>query len=148
MSNDNKELKNLININEDACEFYETAREKIENPQLRVTLNNLMLLHADVKTSLQAELSSLGNDSEAEETIKGQAAEFFALIASKISNDVDGTWVSHLEEAEDRCLHSMQDAIQNDNVTPATKITLSKELEKLKASHDLMRDLKKNLKSA
>ena len=41
MSNVNKEIQKLANINEDACEFYEEAREKTENPSFQQTFGKI-----------------------------------------------------------------------------------------------------------
>lgn len=146
--NDNNELQKLINVNKDACEFYEDASEKIDNPQLKMTFRNLEALHEGVIVSLQDQVRLNGGDPEAHETLIGQSAQLFGKLAASISNDMDETLVSHLEEAEDRCLHSMQDAIDDDDVSIQTKTFLGQELVKLQKSHDYMKSLKDTLKAA
>lgn len=149
MSNhENKELGKLININKDAVEFYKSAQEKSENTSFRRTFQDLESLHSSVIMNLQSRIRSNGGNPEADETLKGQAAKFWGEMMANMSNDVDETLVKHLEEAEDRCLHSIEDAIQHDEVSPATKAALQKEKVALQKSHDYMKALKDSLKHA
>lgn len=149
MSNkENKELSKLININEDACEFYESAQKQAEDSQLKATFGNLENMHKSVIISLKNCVRANGGDPEAEETLAGQAQQFWGELMAKISNDVDETLVTHLEEAEDRCLHSIQDAIQSDDVGTSTKAALQNELSALQKSHDYMKALKDRMKAA
>lgn len=152
MSNDikkeNKELEHLININEDAAEFYESAQEHAKNPQMKITYRNLENLHKGVITNIEQVVRANGGEADSGETILGGMRQFFGELHAKISNDVDETLVTHLEEAEDRCLHSMQDAIESDDISPATKTVLQKELSTLQKSHDYMKSLKDCMKEA
>ncbi len=145
---ENKQLAKLININEDACEFYEDAQKQAKSPQIKTTFANLESLHKGVIINLQQKIRANGGNPEANETFMGQAAQFFGQMAAKISNDVDETLVTHLEEAEDRCLHSIQDAMDSEDVTPSTKAMLQGELATLQKSHDYMKSLKDSLKAA
>lgn len=145
---ENKELCKLIDINTDACDFYESAQEKAENPKMRTVFGNLENLHKNVIISLQQKVRSNGGDPEADETFTGKAALFFGNLATKISNDVDETLVKHLEEAEDRCLHSIEDAMKNKDITASTKALLQDELVSLRRSHDYMKSLKDQMKAA
>ena len=107
-SQENKEIAKLININEDAAEFYESAQEQAKSADIKSTFANLETLHKSVIISLQNIVRMNGGKPEAEETFVGQAQQFWGELMASISNDVDETLVTHLEEAEDRCLHSIQ----------------------------------------
>ncbi|MCC6598863.1 MAG: PA2169 family four-helix-bundle protein [Alphaproteobacteria bacterium] len=145
---ENKEFGKLININKDACEFYESACEKAESAQLKKTFRDLEDLHKKVAADLQRHVRAHGGDSKADETFVGQTQKFWGGLMASISNDVDETLVSHLEEAEDRCLKSMKDAINDDRVTPGAKTLLMQELALLQNSHDHMKSLKNYMKAA
>lgn len=153
MSNDNKienrALQSLINVNEDAAEFYETAQEKVEDKTMISTFKSLEGLHESVITNLQGILKANGEDDvEADETITGSAREMFATLMAKVSNDPDALLVTHLEEAEDRCLHYIKDAMENEDISPATKAALQGELTALQKSHDYVKSLKDQMKVA
>ncbi len=143
-----KELRKLININQDACEFYESACGKIENPSLESTFRNLESLHKGVVVNLQNYAARRGETLEAGDTFAGQARQFWGEMMANISNDVDETLVAQLEEAEDRCLHSIEDAMKNKDISAETKSTLQGELRALQKSHDYMKALKESMKAA
>lgn len=145
---ENKELSTLININEDACEFYEYAQKKAENAHIRKVFSNLETLHKDIVIKLQQQMRAQGGTADAEETLVGQTQKFWGKLMASISNDVDETLVTHLEEAEDRCLHSMEDAIKSENVSPSTRTVLQGELASLRKSHDYMKILKESMQDA
>ena len=143
-----KEISNIININEDAVEFYNSAQEKAEDPHLKSTFANLESLHNSVVINLTSHLRAEGHEAEPKETFTGQAYQFWASLVASISNDIDETLVTQLEEAEDRCLHSIQDAFTSDNITPVSKSALQTEFVALKKSHDYMKALKDAMKAA
>ncbi len=145
---ENKELLKLISINKDACEFYDSAQEETKADDMKSTFKHLEKLHGDVVTAIESRVRANGGEADADETITGQVKEFFGVLMSKISNDVDETLVSHLEEAEDRCLHSVQDAIASKNISPETKAFLENQYIALRQSHDYMKALKDQMKRA
>lgn len=147
-NNENNKLIKLIRINEDASEFYESAQDEVESTHLKTTFKDLEVLHSDVIKNLKARVLINGGDADADETAYGKACEMFGILMSKISNDTDETLVKHLEEAEDRCLESMQEIMESDGVTPETKTLLVDELSALRKSHDYMKALKDQMKAA
>lgn len=145
---ENKELCKLISINKDACSFYEVAIEETKSPTFKQTFENLCVLHSSIIANLQNQVRINGGDPEAEQTLLGQTQKFWGELMAAVSNDVDETLVAHLEEAEDRCLHSMQEAIENGDITPKTRSVLNQELFALKKSHDYMKELKEMMRAA
>jgi len=146
---ENKILGHLIDINKDACSFYESALEKVENPRYQRSFSDLERLHEGVVIDLSRRLRENGAEMQDNDgTMMGKAAQFFGEIASKVSNDVDETLISRLEEAEDRCLHSMRDALDEGGIRPDTKAFLIEELSTLQKSHDFMKALKESVKAA
>lgn len=147
-NNTQKEISKLVNLNKDACEFYEEAKEKVDSVSIKQTFSNLETLHRNVMTNLQQQLRIMGGDPEADETFGGDMAQLWANISASVSNDTDTTWVSHLEEAEDRCLHQIQDIMKDEDIDASVKASLTKEAETLRQSHDFMKDLKDCMKKA
>lgn len=148
---ENKELGRLIDINKDAADFYDKALNEIESGNLKSTFSNLREIHNQVAVSLQNRLQNNGADFDtlsADGTLKGDASKLWGQLVAKVSNDVDETLVSHLEEAEDRCLHSVQDAIEKEELQAETKALLRRELSTLQRTHDHMKSLKDEMKAA
>lgn len=142
-----KILNHLIDINRDACDFYKSAAEKADDTNLAQTFTNLERLHSTVESDLRRVIRENGGKSDADGSVVGASARFFGELAAKISNDTDATLVSHLEEAEDRCLHSIEDAMKKD-IRPDVKTVLLNELSTLRKTHDYMKALKDSMKAA
>ena len=138
LKKENKIINHLADLNKDACEFYEEAREEVKSPKLKQTFSDLETLHRDVMTDLQS----------IDETLRGQIAQMWGELKAKVSSDFDSTIVSELEEAEDRCLHAMQDAIKSTEISETTRVRLEKDLKSLQRSHDYMKSLQDIMKSA
>lgn len=144
-------LKNLIDMNIDAVEFYQLAESKAEDPELKRNFAQLSKIHDQTKSALQRRMQTEGagpDEVEASTTVRGKAEKMFGNLLATLSSDVDAALISRLEEAEDRCLHSMDDAIKNKSLTPATQALLEKELGNLQTTHDFMRSLKISAKAA
>lgn len=148
LKDENNELHKLVNINKDACEFYNSAVQEAQSAEIKQTFTKLENLHRQVMGNLQNQIRINGGDPEADETLVGKGAQFWGELMAKVSNDVDTTLVKHLEEAEDRCLHSMEDAMKDDDIRPATKAALQSEMDTLRKAHDYMKALKDALKAA
>lgn len=148
MKDENNELHKLANINKDACEFYNSAAQEVESAEIKQTFSKLEDLHRQVMTNLQNQIRINGGNPEADETLIGKGAQFWGELMAKVSNDADATLVKHLEEAEDRCLHSMQDAMKDADIRPATKAALQNDMETLRKTHDYMKALKDAMKAA
>jgi len=145
---ENKILNHLADLNKDACEFYEEARDEVKSPKLKQTFGDLESLHRDVMTNLQSILVRNGGDADIDETLRGQIAQMWGELKAKVSNDFDATIVAELEEAEDRCLHAMQDAVKDTDISEPTRTRLQKDLQSLQRSHDYMKSLQDIMKSA
>ncbi len=147
---ESKELSKLININEDACEFYDTACQKVQSRNLKSTFLNLKAVHKGIVVNLQTYLNSRphsGNPS-ATQTMIGQAKQLWGEVSATIGQDTDEIFVSHLEEAEDRCLNTMADAIDNEGISPDVRRFLGQELGTLKEAHDFVHLLRMSLNAA
>lgn len=145
---ENNELHKLVNINKDACTFYNKAAREVGSPEIRQTFSKLENLHEDVIVNLQNQIRKNGGKPDADETFAGKTAQFWGELMARVSNDIDETLVSHLEEAEDRCLHSIQDAMKDKDIRPETKLALQSEEQTLRRTHDYMKALKDAMKAA
>lgn len=147
---ESKELSKLIDVNEDACEFYDTACGKVSDRHLKSTFLNLKAVHKGIVVNLQTYLNSRPNtgDTAANQTMIGQAKQLWGEIAARIGSHTDEIFVTHLEEAEDRCLHTMEDALESEDMNPDVKRFLGQELATLKEAHDYVKLLKQHIQAA
>lgn len=148
-SNDkeNKVLNDLVDINRDASEFYKSALDKVKNPRLERSFSDLERLHSSVASDLSRQIRNNGGVAAEDGTFAGKTARVFGEMLAKVSNDADETLVSRLEEAEDRCLHSMREALDDKNIHAETRALLVSELGTLQRSHDYMKALKDSMKA-
>lgn len=140
-----KEIFKLININKDAAEFYSSAQKKVESIKLKNTFKDLEQLHESTITRLKSIVAQKSNEAykkTAEETIMGTTKRLFGELAAELSGNPNATLIKRLEEAEDRCLHSMEEVMNENKTTAQTRGLLQIELQKLQKSHDHMKFLK------
>lgn len=145
---ENHVLTTLVDINKDASDFYKSASQKVQNPNLERSFNDLERIHNTVVIDLTKRIKDNGGKPSVDGTFVGKTTRVFGELMTKISTDVDETLVSHLEEAEDRCLHSIRDAIDDKNLRADTKALLVDEMSTLQRSHDYMKALKESMKAA
>jgi uncharacterized protein (TIGR02284 family) len=144
---ENAVLNHLVDINRDACDFYSSAATKLEDTNLISTFRELESMHSNVITVLNRRIVENGGEADADGTLVGKGAKVFGELMAKVSSDSDETLISHLEEAEDRCLHSLEDAIEEDEISAETRALLSTELGVLKRTHDHMKSLKEVMRA-
>jgi uncharacterized protein (TIGR02284 family) len=140
-----KEFKHIININKDAVEFYTSAQEKVNDQSLRKTFGELKDLHIKTIHKLQGALRAQDATAatKSEETLIGTGQRLFGELASKLSSTPNKTLINRLEEAEDRCLHSMEEASTKDFPQDIQRVLID-ELANMRKSHDHMKQLKKS----
>lgn len=149
LDKDIKEIKKLINLNEDARQFYTEASEQTDSATYRSTFQKVGALHGSVVVSLQSHLKTLGEtDLQPDKTLMGKTRQFVGTTLADWSEKTDEMLVTHLEEAEDRCLHQIQDIMEDEDITTATKDVLTREHANIRQTHDYMKGLKDNLKKA
>ncbi len=143
MSNPEKKLQNLIDICEDAREFYTDATGQTEDPEMK----RLFRTMADIRKGVIIDLRDYmqKNDmkfEEPSETVMGQVNKFLGENIANWSDNTDTALIAYLEEAEDRCLHSFQDVSNDNDIDASTRAIVSSELETLQKTHDYMKELK------
>lgn len=144
---ENKILETLADINQDACEFYKHAQDKVQSVKLERSFADLERLHSGVVNDLEEKIRANGGEPDRDGTLAGKTARVFSDILVAVSNDIDETLVDHLEEAEDRCLHSMREALDEKDMQGNTRALLVNELGALQRSHDYMKSLKDSMHS-
>jgi len=149
MSKPEKEIQNLINICEDAREFYTDAIDQTNDPEMKQLFRNMADIRKGVIVDLRTHMRQKDMDiEEPSETFGGQVNKFLGENIAKWSDNTDNALITYLEEAEDRCLHSFKD-VSNDNDMPVeTRAVVSQKLETMQKTHDYMKELKEAVKAA
>lgn len=142
MSAQNK-LQNLIDICQDARTFYSDASEKTSDPSMKRLFGQMIDVRNGVIIDLRAHMREKGMEIEQpSETFGGKVNKFVGETVADWSDNTDEALITYLEEAEDRCLHSFQDARKDDDLSADTQTLVARELDSLKRTHDYMKELK------
>lgn len=142
-------IQNLINICEDAREFYTDAIDQTNDSEMKQLFRNMADIRKSVIVDLRAHMRQHNMKiEEPSETVMGQVNKFLGENIAKWSDNADNALVTYLEEAEDRCLHSFQDVSNDNDIPNETRILIKKELETLQKTHDYMKELKDTMKMA
>jgi uncharacterized protein (TIGR02284 family) len=149
MSNPEKTLQNLVDICEDAREFYTVSIEKTNDPEMKQLFRKMADIRKSVIIDLRHHMSHKNMKiEEPSETFRGQLNKFLGENIAKWSDNTNTALITYLEEAEDRCLHSFEDASNDNDLPIETRTLVSKELETLQLTHDYMKELKEVIKAA
>ena len=149
MSHTENTIQNLVNICEDAREFYTDAVTQTKDPEMKRLCRQM----ADIRKGIIIDLRAFARQNdlkidEPKETLGGQVNKFLGENIAKISDNTDEALIVYLEEAEDRCLHSFEDASNDNDLSPEARRLVSEELASLKKTHDYMKELKVAMKAA
>ena len=149
MPNPEKELQNLINICEDAREFYTDAIDQTNDPAMKQLFRNMADIRKGVIIDLRSHMRQKDMElKEPSETFGGQFNKFIGENIAKWSDDTNKALIIYLEEAEDRCLHSFENLANDNDVPLDTRALVSQELKTLQQTHDYMKKLKEVVKAA
>lgn len=139
-----KKLDNAINYNKDAIAFYNKAKEDVVDPDLSHTFDRLAKIHESVLTRLDVLLHKAQPSSgKARETLVGASNRLFGKLLARFSKNPDEMLIKRLEDAEDRCLESLKELLEEKSMTDDTRTILRTEYEKIQATHTQMRAVKK-----
>ncbi|MCE0558014.1 MULTISPECIES: PA2169 family four-helix-bundle protein [unclassified Motilimonas] len=143
MSNSNYEMgpiKELVKVLNGGIEFYSAAKEKTSNGNLvRVFERNIQekaLAISDLQTFILIDDGQVETDS----ALSVELREAYTKIIALVSSDSDHTYISQLEEIEDKVLEKVDAALQE--MLPADcKSKLLQIQVRMQNCHDEMKQL-------
>lgn len=138
-SKDIKSLNDLIETTLDsAFGYYEAAKDSSRYaPMFQSRADE----RRAVATNLQAQVRSLGGDPEDDGTLAGAAHRMFVNLRNVISSG-DTAVVDEVERGEDHIKEKYEKALQDPDLTPATRSVIQQAYTSVRQGHDQMRDLK------
>jgi uncharacterized protein (TIGR02284 family) len=138
-----KVLQELVQIARDSADFYESARDEVTSPALKDVFTRMAAAKRSLIESLGARIALSGEDIPDSGTMVGSMRKAWADIRASIGES-EAVYVAQLEEAEDRLLEHFNQALQKLD-DPRKRETVGAELPKVRACHDEMRTLKRQL---
>ncbi len=147
MSNDNHDidvLNRLIEASIDSSEGYREAADDANSANYRSTFQSRASERAQVASKLQQHVRTLGGEPEDDGSMLAGAHRMFVNLRHALSSG-DTAVVDEVERGEDHIKARFEDALKDNEVTPATRAVITDGYTSVKSGHDQMRDLKHSL---
>ena len=140
-------LHDLAQICCDGEAFYKDASEKMCDPDLRAAVLEVSRVRGGLCRDFEAILRARGEEPRGSGTLYGTLHRLYTDLRARFAKDGDQIYVIELEEAEDRMLHAMEEAIVS--LEPQEgRAVLRSYMPAARAAHERMRQLKHRLASS
>jgi len=134
-------LSDIVQAAHDGAEFYESAAKDVSDKQLAATFARLAEGKRTLIAALSGRLEMMGSEAPQSGSVLGALRKAYADLRASLSRHDERVYVAQLEEAEDRLLAQVEQAIaETDNAEIRSQ--LQAHLPGVRACHDEMRSLK------
>ncbi|WGF89038.1 PA2169 family four-helix-bundle protein [Marinivivus vitaminiproducens] len=141
---DIKVLNGLIETTLDSADGYRQAAKDTKNDGFVSLFNQRADERQRVAGELQNEVRKLGGTPEDDGTVLAAAHRVFLNLKNMVTSG-DQAIVDTVEDGEDHIKAKYEDALKDEDVTPATQQAITRAYESVRAGHDQMRDLKHSM---
>ncbi|WP_240221087.1 ferritin-like domain-containing protein [Rheinheimera hassiensis] len=140
---DMKHVSDIIQVLNSGIEFYSDAKEKVEDQHLVQFFDRMVNARRTVKEQLQP--FAIKDDGKREEgsAFSVEARKVYTKVIGAMSSDKDHTYISQLEEVEDKTLEEFRAALK-EKQPPQYEAALLQSMATMQECHDEMRALKKS----
>ena len=131
----------IVQVLNSGIEFYTDAKEQVRDQRLVQFFDRMITARLLVKERLQP--FALQEDGKREEgsAFSVEVRKVYTKVISAISSDTEHTYISQLEEVEDKTLEELRIALK-DNQPPQYEAALLQSMATMQECHDEMRALK------
>ncbi|NOU50603.1 PA2169 family four-helix-bundle protein [Pseudoalteromonas sp. JBTF-M23] len=133
-------VKELIKVLNGGVEFYTEAKKKVDNLMLERIFEQNMLDKAKAQSELQKFIVADEGKIESDSAFSVELRESYTKVIALISIDKEHTYISQLEEVEDKVLEKIDKAL-NSPLPADCKQTLKQIRITMQANHDEMKGL-------
>lgn len=144
-SHDIRTLNGLIATTIDSVDGYTEAAKDSENPRFTQMFTARAEERRTVATNLQGEVSRLGGNPEDDGTVLAGAHRMFLDLKAAVTDRDDKAIVNEVERGEDHIKAKFEAAMQDGELSAATKSAIGAAWGSVKTGHDQMRDLKHSM---
>ena len=144
MTNDNdvSVLNGLIETTLDSMKGYEDAAKDAESTQYATMFADFARDRAKVATDLQNQVRDLGGDPELNSSVLADAHRTFMDLKQAITGKDDKAIIQEVERGEDHIKAKFEDAMKQDDLSPATLTVITTAFASVREGHDKMSALK------
>ena len=141
-----KVLNSLVEATLDSAHGYREAAKDAKNPRFKSLFERRSMERNQLTVELQSEVRGLGGKPEDDGTILASAHRVF-LNLKHAAGGSDESIVTEVESGEDHIKTKFEEALRREHLSAPVKSVVSKVYAIIKADHDQMRDLKRELKA-
>lgn len=138
-----KHVSDIIQVLNSGIEFYSDAKEKVDDQQLEQFFDRMLNARRMVKERLQPFAVQEDGKREEGSAFSVEARKVYTKVIGAISSDTERTYISQLEEVEDKTLDELRIALK-DKQPPQYEAALLQSMATMQECHDEMRALKKS----
>ena len=137
-----KHVHDIIQVLNSGIDFYGDAKEKVDDDQLAQFFDRMLNARRLIKERLQP--FAIAEDGEREDgsAFTVEARKVYTKVIGAMSSDKEHTYISQLEEVEDKTLEELKAALK-ETQPPQFETALRQSLTTMQECHDEMRALKK-----
>lgn len=135
-------LHDLAQICCDGEKFYRDAAAKMRNDDLRVAVSAVGRVRGDLCRDFASLLAAQGEQPSDDGTFYGRMHKLYVDFRARLSGNPDEIYVDELEQAEDRLLHALEEAMLSVE-PPAAREVLRRYMPAARDAHERMRVLKR-----
>lgn len=133
-------LGELIEICRDGHAFYMHTAEQIEDAEVHGILLEMARVRQRLLQDFLELLEDRGEQPPKGGTLWGRMRQLYAGVRAQVSDDPERVYVFELEEAEDRLLHSFEEAMLK--AAAPSRVILKRYLPLARQAHERMKNLK------
>lgn len=138
-----KLLNQLIEINNDRVEGYETASGETKDVDLQNLFSELRATSRDNLAELRTEVSRLGGKPEEGTRVTGKFFRAWMEVKSALSTDDRATVLNSCEFGEDKALEAYEDVLESSgNLSLEQMHMITAQRSKLQSEHDRVKALR------
>ena len=138
-------LNGLIEAALDSAQGYSDAAKSATSPRFKTLFERRAMTRRQLTAELQSEVRGLGGTPEDEVTIMASAHRMFVNLKNALAGSEQGI-VDEVEAGEDHIKARFEAALQREQFSAPVKDVVSRLYAGIKADHDQMRDIKRDLK--
>ena len=136
-------LNNLVEINNDRVEGYETAVKEMENGEMHTLFGKLAATSHNNLSELRAEVNRLGGEPTEGTRITGKFFRAWMDVKAALSSNERQTVLDSCEFGEDKALEAYNDVLEDPKDLTAEQIAMLRKQEAaLRQDHDHVKALR------
>lgn len=140
-----KVLNGLIETTLDSAHGYKEAAQAATAPRFKALFERRSMERRQLTADLQAEVRGLGGAPEDDGTMLAAAHRVFLDLKHRVIGS-DLTLINEVKAGEKHIKTRFEQALRNDDLSSPVKTAVAKVYDAIKAGHDEMRELKRELK--